>query len=53
MCRYISINKEEFVINEHFLKMLVNIEFGARRMYLSKNLLKIVFKKMKINKNFI
>ena len=53
MCRYISINKVEFVINEHFLKILVNIKFGARRMYLSENLLKIVFKKMKINKNFI
>ena len=53
MCRYISINKEEFAINEHFLKILVNIEFGARRMYLSKNLLKIIFNKMKINKNCI
>ena len=53
MCRCISINKEEFVINENFLKILVNIEFGARRMYLSENLLKIVFKKMEINKNCI
>ena len=53
MCRYISLNKEEFVINEHFLKILVNIEFGARKTYLSKNLLKIIFNKMKINKNCI
>ena len=50
MCRYISLKKEEFVINEHFLKILVDIEFGARRTYLSTNLSKIIFNKMKINK---
>ena len=39
--------KKNLSFTEHFLKILVNIEFGARRLYLSTNLLKIVFKKMK------
>ena len=41
--------KKNSSFTENFLKILVNIAFGARRLYLSTNLLKIVFEKIKVN----